>query len=49
MNKTHKIYAKVNPEVRKKAIERLSIQIVSEDKTTLDEKENLANWLKTQI
>ena len=32
-----------------KAIEKLSMQIVSEDKTTLDEKENLANWLKTQI
>jgi len=46
---TTEIYAKVNPEVRRKAIERLSMQIVSEDKTTLDEKENLANWLKTQI
>ena len=49
MNKTHKIYAKVNPEVRRKAIEKLSMQIVTEDKTTLDEKDNLANWLKTQI
>ena len=46
---TTEIYAKVNPEVRRKAIEKLSMQIVSEDKTTLDEKENLANWLKTQI
>ncbi len=46
---TTEIYAKVNPEVRRKAIEKLSMQIVTEDKTTLDEKDNLVNWLKTQI
>lgn len=46
---TTEIYAKVNPEVRRKALEKLSIKIISEDKTTVEEKENLASWLKSQI
>jgi integrase/recombinase XerD len=46
---TTEIYAKVNPEVRRRAIEKLSMQIVTEDKTTLKEKEDLAIWLKTHI
>lgn len=46
---TTEIYAKVNPEMRRKAIEKLSLQIFTEDKTTVEEKEDLASWLKKHI
>jgi site-specific recombinase XerD len=46
---TTEIYAKANPEVRRKAIEKLAVQIITEDKTSLKEKENLNSWLKKCI
>lgn len=42
----HNIYAKANPEVRRKAIEKLALQIITEDKTSSKEKEDLTAWLK---
>lgn len=46
---TTEIYAKVNPEVRRRALEKLSIKIIAEEKITLNEKKDLASWLKSQI
>jgi len=43
---TTEIYAKVNPEVRRKAIEKLSVTITTEDKTSPKEKEDLNAWLR---
>lgn len=43
---TTEIYAKANPEVRRKAIEKLAMQIITEDKTSSKEKEDLTAWLK---
>lgn len=46
---TTEVYAKANPEIKRRAIEKVSMQIVTEDKTNLEEKENLSTWLRTQI
>ena len=46
---TTEIYAKANPEVRRKAIEKLAMSISTEDKTSPKEKEDLTAWLKECI
>ncbi|HBO35643.1 MAG TPA: hypothetical protein DD633_03560 [Sphaerochaeta sp.] len=46
---TTEIYAKSNPEVRRKVIEKLSVTITTEDKTSPKEKEDLNAWLKDCI
>ncbi|MBK5261011.1 MAG: hypothetical protein JJE17_00370 [Peptostreptococcaceae bacterium] len=46
---TTEIYAKAKPEVRRKAIEKLAVKIITEDKTSPKEKENLTAWLQECI
>lgn len=46
---TTEIYAKANPEVKRKAIENLSNEIIVEHKYDNNEKEELLNWLRTVI
>lgn len=46
---TTEVYAKSNPEVKRKAIERASHNVVPSDKLTKSEKDNLLSWLKEFI
>ena len=46
---TTEIYAKSNPEVKRKAIEQASHNVIPEEKFTKNEKDNLLNWLKEFI
>lgn len=46
---TTEIYAKANPEVRRKAIEKLAAQIITEDKISSKDKKDLTAWLKECI
>ena len=46
---TTEIYAKANPEVKRKAIENLSNEIIVEQKYDNNEKEELLAWLRTVI
>ena len=46
---TTEIYAKSNPEVKRKAIEQASHNMVPDEKLTTKEKDDLLNWLKDFI
>ena len=46
---TTEIYAKANPEVKRKAIENLSNEILEEKKYSDDKKEELIEWLRTTL
>ena len=46
---TTEIYAKANPEVKRKAIENLSNELVDVDKYSNEEKDELLNWLKSSL
>ncbi len=46
---TTEIYAKTNPEIKRKAIEDNSQFIYVEDKYSNDTKQNLLNWLKNYV
>lgn len=46
---TTEIYAKANPEVKRKAIQNLSNEIIEEKKYNENEKEELLNWLRTSL
>lgn len=43
------IYAKSNPEIKRKAIEEASSNIMPKEKFSAKEKEDLFEWLKTVI
>ena len=46
---TTEIYAKCNPEVKRKAIEEASPKVLPKEKFSVKEKEDLFEWLKTVI
>lgn len=46
---TTEIYAKSNPEVKRKAIEQASHNVIPDEKLTKKEKDDLLNWLKEFI
>lgn len=46
---TTEVYAKTNPEIKRKAIEENSRSIHVEDKYSNDTKQNLLNWLKNYV
>ncbi len=46
---TTEIYAKSNPEIKRKAIEAASIKVLPKEKFSDREKEELFDWLKTMI
>jgi site-specific recombinase XerD len=46
---TTEIYAKSNPEIKRKAIEEASIKVLPKDKYSAKEKKDLFKWLKTVI
>lgn len=46
---TTEIYAKSNPEIKRKAIEDASAKVLPKEKFTTKEKEDLSEWLKTVI
>lgn len=46
---TTEIYAKSNPEIKRKAIEEASPKVLPKEKFTVKEKEDLCEWLKTVI
>jgi site-specific recombinase XerD len=46
---TTEIYAKSNPEIKRKAIEKASAEVLPEEKFSVDEKEDLFEWLKKAI
>ncbi len=46
---TTEIYAKANPEIKRKAIEEASHKVLPKEKFTIMEKEDLCEWLKTVI
>ncbi len=46
---TTEIYAKSNPEIKRKAIEEASAKVLPKEKFTTKEKEDLCDWLKTVI
>ncbi|WP_077215151.1 site-specific integrase [Bacillus dakarensis] len=46
---TTEIYAKSNPEVKRKAIEQASHNVIPDEKLTKKEKDDLLNWLKELI
>jgi integrase/recombinase XerD len=46
---TTEIYAKSNPEIKRKAIEQASPNVLPDEKLTKNDKENLLSWLKEFI
>ncbi len=46
---TTEIYAKANPEIKRKAIENLSNEIMPDEKYTSEEKDELLDWLKQSL
>lgn len=46
---TTEIYAKSNPEVKRKAIESASTNVIPEEKFSNEQKEEMMEWLKTII
>lgn len=46
---TTEIYAKSNPEIKRKAIEEASAKVLPKEKFSVKEKEDLSEWLKTVI
>lgn len=46
---TTEIYAKSNPEIKRKAIESASLNVLPEDRYTTDQKKDLLDWLKELI
>ena len=46
---TTEIYAKSNPEIKRKAIETASAKVLPKEKFSTKEKEDLCEWLKTVI
>lgn len=46
---TTEIYAKSNPEIKRKAIENASPNVLSADKYSAKEKEEMMEWLRTII
>ena len=46
---TTEIYAKSNPEIKRKAIEEASVKVLPKEKFSVKEKEDLSEWLKTVI
>ncbi len=46
---TTEIYAKSNPEIKRKAIEEASPKVLPKEKFSIKEKEDLFEWLKTVI
>ncbi len=46
---TTEIYAKSNPEIKRKAIEEASTKVLPKEKLSAREKEGLCEWLKTVI
>lgn len=46
---TTEIYAKSNPEIKRKAIENASPKVLPEDRYTLEQKQDMISWLKTII
>ncbi|MBE9592547.1 MAG: hypothetical protein IMF19_03625 [Proteobacteria bacterium] len=46
---TTEIYAKSNPEIKRKAIEKASPKLLPKEKFTAKEKEELSEWLKAVI
>ena len=46
---TTEIYAKANPEMKRKAIEDASSKVLPKEKFSAEEKEDLFEWLKTVI
>jgi len=46
---TTEIYAKSNPEIKRKAIEEASLKVLPKEKFSVKEKEDLFDWLKTMI
>lgn len=46
---TTEIYAKSNPEIKRKAIEEASSKVLPKEKFSTKEKEDLFEWLKTRI
>jgi site-specific recombinase XerD len=46
---TTEIYAKSNPEIKRKAVENVSPRVLPKDRYTADQKQDMVNWLKTII
>jgi integrase/recombinase XerD len=46
---TTEIYAKSNPEMKRKAIENASSKVLPNENFSVDEKKDLFEWLKTVI
>jgi site-specific recombinase XerD len=46
---TTEIYAKSNPEIKRKAIEEASAEVLPDEKFSVEEKEDLFDWLKKSI
>ena len=46
---TTEIYAKANPEIKRKAIEEASLKVLPKEKYSAKEKDDLFEWLKTVI
>ena len=46
---TTELYAKSNPEIKRKAIEEASPKVLPKEKFTIKEKVDLFEWLKTTI
>jgi integrase len=46
---TTEVYAKANPEIKRKAIEAASIDVLPEDHYSSDDKKELLDWLKSII
>ncbi len=46
---TTEIYAKSDPEIKRKAIEKASTKVLPNEKFSAKEKEDLCDWLKTVI
>ncbi len=46
---TTEIYAKSNPEIKRKAIEAASLKVLPKEKFSVEEKQDLFEWLKTVI
>lgn len=46
---TTEIYAKSNPEIKRKAVENVSPRVLPKERYTTEQKQDMVTWLKTII